>query len=63
MTGDKAQQDPRPKGKAVDDEDPDRSPMDGLADGRGPAQPLDVDKVEKDRAKSMGPRSAETPKT
>jgi hypothetical protein len=46
-------------GPAVADEDPDRSPMDGLATGLGPAQPMDVDEVEKDRAKSTGPRTDE----
>lgn len=46
-------------GPAVADEDPDRIPMDGLATGLGPAQPMDVDEVEKDRAKSTGPRTDE----
>jgi hypothetical protein len=43
--------------RAVDDEDPDGSPMDGLTMPTGPAQPYDVEKVERDRRKSQGPAS------
>jgi hypothetical protein len=51
-------------GRAVDDEDPDHSPMDGLAKQIGPAQPYDVEKVEEDRAKSTGSdEAAPTPKS
>jgi len=49
-------------GRAVADEDPDQSPMDGLATGLGPAQPMDVDQIERDRAKSTGPRTDELQK-
>ncbi len=45
--------------RAVADEDPDLSPMEGLASQRGPAQPMDIEQVEKDRAKSTGPRTDE----
>jgi hypothetical protein len=45
---------PKQPGRAVDDEDPDVSPMDGLATEDGPAQPMDVEEVESDRARSAG---------
>ena len=45
---------PREPGRAVDDEDPDDSPMDGLATGTRPAQPMDVEEIENDRARSIG---------
>ena len=47
---------PKQGGAAVDDEDPDHGPMDGLVMPVGPAQPYDIEKVESDRAKSIGPR-------
>lgn len=46
--------DPKGDGAAVGEEG--RSPVDGLVMPVGPAQPYDVDKVESDRAKSIGPR-------
>jgi hypothetical protein len=51
-----------PGGKAVDDENPNDSPMDGMSMPTGPAQPLDIERVESDRAKSTGPRPSETDK-
>jgi hypothetical protein len=43
-------------GRAVDDEDPDHSPLTPGTMPTGPAQPFDVEHVESDRAKSQGPR-------
>jgi hypothetical protein len=51
---------PAPGGRAVDDEDPDRSPMVCKTMPTGPAQPFDVDEVEKDRARSQAPRLDQT---
>jgi hypothetical protein len=55
MMGRESRERPTP-GKAIDDEDPEQSPMDGLAMPTGPAQPYDVDRLEEDRAKSIGPK-------
>ena len=55
MTSSKPSPDkPNQPGRAVDDEDPDISPMDGLATGSGPAQPMHLEKIESDRARSAG---------
>ncbi|WP_312796379.1 hypothetical protein [Tianweitania sp.] len=51
--------DPSRTGPAVDDEDPDKSPMTPGVMPTGPAQPFDVEHVESDRAKSQGPRLGE----
>jgi hypothetical protein len=45
---------PDTPGRAVDDEDPGRSPMEGSETPAQAAEPYDVEKVESDRAKSMG---------
>ena len=50
-------------GQAVDDEDPDASPMDEFIQPAGPPQPYDVERLEDDRRKSQGPRTAELPTT
>lgn len=41
-------------GRAVGNEDPARSPMDGVTMPTGPAQPYDVEQVEEDRSRSTG---------
>jgi len=47
-------------GRAVDDEEPNSSPMTGQTMPTGPAQPFDVEHVESDRAKSQGPKPGES---
>ncbi|MBP0437430.1 hypothetical protein [Tianweitania sediminis] len=49
----------QPSGTAVDDEDPNHSPVRGRTMPTGPAQPFDVEHVESDRAKSQGPKPGE----
>jgi amphi-Trp domain-containing protein len=44
----------RNPGRAVDDEDPGVSPMEGVAMTTGAAKPYDVESVEEDRSRSMG---------
>lgn len=50
----------RVSGRAVDDEDPDRSPMDDSK--TAPGERYDVGEVERDRSKSSGrPKPSELP--
>lgn len=56
-----ARQPPRPRGRAVGNEDPDHSPMDGRRKQTDSVRCYDIDALERDRSRSIGPEASRRP--